>query len=53
VRAKLETAGSSTVLKNMVELPGGTFRMGSDRCYSEEWPVREVSVDGFWIDHHR
>src|SRR3954470_1779509 len=37
-------------LKNMVELPGGTFRMGSDRFYPEERPVREVSVDGFWID---
>ena len=36
----------------MVELPGGTFRMGSDRFYPEERPVREVSVDGFWIDRH-
>jgi formylglycine-generating enzyme len=41
-----------TVTKNMVELPGGTFRMGSDRFYPEERPVREVSVDGFWIDRH-
>ena len=38
--------------KNMVELPGGTFRMGSDRFYPEEAPVREVSVGGFWIDRH-
>jgi len=38
--------------KNMVELPGGTFRMGSDRFYPEERPVREMSVDGFWIDRH-
>ena len=36
----------------MVELPGGTFRMGCDRFYPEERPVREVSVDGFWIDRH-
>jgi formylglycine-generating enzyme required for sulfatase activity len=36
----------------MVELPGSTFRMGSDRFYPEERPVREVSVDGFWIDRH-
>ncbi len=36
----------------MVELPGGTFRMGSDRFYPEEAPAREVSVDGFWIDRH-
>src|SRR5262249_5989738 len=39
-------------LKNMVEVPGGTFRMGSDRFYPEERPVREVSVGGFWIDRH-
>jgi formylglycine-generating enzyme required for sulfatase activity len=38
--------------KNMVELPGGTFRMGSEHFYPEEAPVREVSVEGFWIDRH-
>ena len=26
--------------------------MGSDGFYPEERPVREVSVDGFWIDRH-
>jgi formylglycine-generating enzyme required for sulfatase activity len=36
----------------MVQLPGGTFRMGSDRFYPEEAPVRDASVDGFWIDRH-
>jgi formylglycine-generating enzyme required for sulfatase activity len=36
----------------MVELQGGTFRMGSDRFYPEERPVREVHVDGFAIDPH-
>jgi formylglycine-generating enzyme required for sulfatase activity len=36
----------------MVELTGGTFRMGSDRFYPEERPVREVSVAPFWIDRH-
>jgi formylglycine-generating enzyme required for sulfatase activity len=36
----------------MIELPGGTFRMGSDRFYPEERPVRTVSVGGFWIDRH-
>jgi len=43
---------SSTAMKNMVELPGGTFRMGSERFYPEERPIREVSVDSFWIDRH-
>ena len=35
---------------DMVRIEGGTFRMGSDRFYPEEAPVREVAVDGFWID---
>jgi sulfatase modifying factor 1 len=39
-------------VKEMVELSAGTFRMGSERFYPEEAPVREVSVDGFWIDRH-
>lgn len=34
----------------MVFLPGGTYRMGSDRHYREEAPAHRVSVDGFWID---
>jgi formylglycine-generating enzyme len=34
----------------MVWIPGGTYRMGSDRHYPEEAPVHSVSVDGFWID---
>jgi formylglycine-generating enzyme required for sulfatase activity len=39
-------------MKNMIELPGGTFRMGCERFYPEERPVREVTVDGFRIDRH-
>ncbi|HEY5427031.1 MAG TPA: formylglycine-generating enzyme family protein [Candidatus Tumulicola sp.] len=34
----------------MARIEGGTFRMGSDRFYPEEAPVRQVEVDGFWID---
>ena len=34
----------------MVWIPGGTFRMGSDKGYPEERPVHRVTVDGFWID---
>jgi formylglycine-generating enzyme required for sulfatase activity len=34
----------------MVYVPGGTYRMGSDRHYPEEAPVHRVTVDGFWID---
>ena len=35
---------------DMVWIPGGTFRMGSDKHYAEEAPVHRVTVDGFWID---
>jgi formylglycine-generating enzyme len=35
---------------NMIWIPGGTFRMGSDRHYPEEAPVHRVSVPGYWID---
>ena len=38
--------------KGMVWIPGGRFAMGSDRHYPEEAPVREMSVDGFWMDEH-
>ena len=34
----------------MVPIAGGRFRMGSDRHYPEEAPVRWVEVDDFWID---
>ncbi len=34
----------------MVRIPGGTFAMGSEDHYPEEAPVREVTVDGFWMD---
>jgi formylglycine-generating enzyme len=44
------TAHNGTDTKDMVELPGGTFRMGSERFYPEERPVRKVSVDRFWLD---
>lgn len=39
-------------MKSMVELPGGTFRMGCDRFYPEERPVRKVTVEAFAIDRH-
>ena len=34
----------------MIFIPGGVFRMGSDRHYSEEAPTHRASVDAFWID---
>jgi formylglycine-generating enzyme len=35
---------------NMVLIPGGTFRMGSDSHYPEEAPAHRVTVSGFWMD---
>jgi len=34
---------------DLVWIPGGTFRMGSDAHYAEEAPARQVEVTGFWI----
>lgn len=36
----------------MVRIPGGTFRMGSDHHYPEERPAHHVRVDAFWMDRH-
>jgi formylglycine-generating enzyme len=35
---------------DMVHIPGGRFRMGSEAFYPEETPVREVEVGAFAID---
>jgi len=43
-------APAATPTTDMIRIPGGTFRMGSDRHYPEEAPVHRVAVDGFWID---
>src|ERR1700761_6206044 len=44
------TSNSTTIDVNMTHVPGGTFRMGSDRHYPEEAPSHLVTVKGFWID---
>ena len=35
---------------DMIAIPGGTFRMGSDKHYAEEAPAHHVSVNSFLID---
>ena len=39
-------------MRDMVWIPGGTFRMGSDAHYPEEAPARKVTVEGFRIDRY-
>jgi len=43
------TAANATA-SDLIWIPGGTFRMGSDHHYPEERPAHLVTVDGFWID---
>jgi sulfatase modifying factor 1 len=44
--------GRETSLEPMVLVEGGTLRMGSDRHYPEERPVRKVNVGDVWFDRH-
>jgi formylglycine-generating enzyme len=43
---------TSQAKPGMSWIPGGIFRMGSDRHYPEERPVHDVTVGGFWIDRY-
>src|SRR5688572_29827732 len=40
----------SAVTNGMVWIPAGTFSMGSEDGQTDERPVHEVTVDGFWVD---
>jgi sulfatase modifying factor 1 len=48
--AQSDRASQDDQTTNMVWIPGGTFRMGSNDHYPEEAPVHRVTVDGFRID---
>jgi sulfatase modifying factor 1 len=48
--ATLSGAREDTRRSEMVLVPGGIFRMGSDSHYYEERPVHRVMVDDFWMD---
>ncbi|MBK9332050.1 MAG: formylglycine-generating enzyme family protein [Ignavibacteria bacterium] len=43
---------SETAIDGMIRIPGGKFLMGSENFYPEEKPLREVTVDGFYMDIH-
>ena len=40
------------MLTQLIELPGGTFRMGSTSFYPEEAPIHTVTVAPFAIERH-
>lgn len=40
------------MLTELVELPAGSFRMGSTRFYPEEVPVHTATVEAFAIERH-
>ena len=43
---------AATSTEQMVRIPGGRFRMGSEDFYPEERPLREVQVSALWVDAH-
>ena len=47
--AQRVNASTSSPADDMVWVPGGTFRMGSDDHYPEETPARNVEVGGLWV----
>jgi formylglycine-generating enzyme required for sulfatase activity len=47
---KTDVRAGSSQAGGMLRIPGGTFRMGSDRHYPEEAPAHRVTVDEFLID---
>ena len=46
------TTADRTARRGAVLVPGGAFRMGSDRFYPEEAPVRTEEVADLWVDEH-
>lgn len=48
--AKSSIAAPASAPPGMVYVPGGTFTMGSEGFYPEEAPIRQVRVDGFFMD---
>jgi formylglycine-generating enzyme required for sulfatase activity len=49
---QLDLPPADETVRDMIWIPGGSFRMGSDHHYPEEAPAHSVTVEGFWMDQH-
>src|SRR5260221_11290342 len=49
-KAHTSQASAAPPAPDMIWIPGGTFRMGSDKHYPEERPENRVTGGGFWVD---
>ncbi|MFT5351237.1 MAG: sulfatase modifying factor 1, partial [Gammaproteobacteria bacterium] len=47
-----ECAQQAEPEEDMVWLEGGKFSMGSSDFYPEEGPIKDIEVEGFWIDKY-
>ena len=43
---------ASAVKEDMAWIPAGSFTMGASEYYPDEGPLKEVTLDGFWIDRY-
>jgi formylglycine-generating enzyme required for sulfatase activity len=48
----LESRSAAPPFPDMVWVPGGTFRMGSNDFYPEERPQHAATVGAFWMDRY-
>ena len=50
VQGLARPAAASLAQRDMVWIAPASFLMGSEHHYPEERPVRQIAVEGFWID---
>src|SRR5215475_5886043 len=48
--AGVEITAARCLTEGMRHVAGGSFLMGSDKHYPEEWPAHHARVSAFWMD---